>query len=194
MRKRFFFVGVLVVVGAVTVDAVGGQAVPVPATQVLVGGLSEQRDSIVAAAAREHGMPVALAIAVSHVENWSGDSAVRHPASGATGLMQVLPRMWGDSFRTECGGGTLIERRRNACVGVRIALRYRRTCGNWDCALRLYVGATCTSKDTPEQCVRKQRLGAAYVQGVMQRLWRQDLSPSRDRVSVVVADGTLAVH
>lgn len=147
-------------------------------------GLSHERDSIVAEAARYAGMPAALAVAVSHVENWGGDSAVVHPVSGATGLMQVLPRTWGDSFRVECGPDSLINRWRNACVGAHIAVRYFRECGDWDCALIRYVGALCVTADGPQRCAKKQATGNEYVRDVMRSLYRTDLSPARDLLSV----------
>lgn len=147
------------------------------------GGPSQERDSIVARAARQAGMPEALAIAVSHVENWGGDSTARHPISGATGLMQVMPRLWADSFRTECGTDSLVGRWRNACVGTHVAARYFAECGNWDCALRRYAGAWCTPTDSWERCHKKQQAGDAYVLDVVRRFGRSDLSPARDQMA-----------
>src|SRR6266550_1517081 len=63
--------------------------------------LSQQRDSIVAYEARRARVPVPLAIAVSHAENWGGDSTALS-SSGAVGLMQVMPRTWQHSFEPEC--------------------------------------------------------------------------------------------
>jgi hypothetical protein len=119
-----------------------------------------------------------LAIAVSHVENWGGDSAVIHPKSGAIGLMQVMP-FWSDSFTTECGTSPLIDRKSNACRGVLIALMYFEECGDWDCALIKYLGAACKPKDGPLTCGRKQKAADDYIHGVMRRLGR-DLSRERD--------------
>lgn len=155
---------------------------PVAPAPVLFGGPSEERDSIVAFEARRAGMPDGVAVAISHVENWSGDSTVRHSRSGATGLMQVM-HFWADSFHVECGTDSLIVRRRNACVGVRIAKLYFEQCGDWDCALRRYVGAACTKRDTPLNCERKKRVGTDYVLAVMQKMYRTDLSPARDEMA-----------
>lgn len=154
-----------------------------PARRAL-GGPSEERDSIVAYEARRAGMDPTLAIAVSHVENWGGDSAIQHRTSGAVGLMQVMPAIWSDSFQTECyGPASLTLRARNACVGVRVAVRYFEECGNWNCALVAYVGARCRPTDSPERCARKTRVGAEYVLEVVERYGRTDLSPARDAIA-----------
>src|ERR1051325_2713720 len=70
-----------------------GTQAPADGTHVThpVPTLSEQRDSIIAQEARRAGAPVALSIAVSHVENWTGDSTAVSPR-GAVGIMQVLPK------------------------------------------------------------------------------------------------------
>lgn len=161
-----------------------GEASPAPVpAPILFGGPSEERDSIVAYEARRAGMDPALAIAVSHMENWSGDSAAAHPRSGAVGLMQVMP-FWTDSFPADCyGPGDLTMRSRNACIGARIAVRYFRECGNWNCALVRYVGAECTRRDTPLRCTRKNEIGKGYVLAVVERFGRTDLSPARDAMA-----------
>lgn len=168
-----------------------------PASVVVVfSGPSHERDSIVAAAARLAGMPVPLAIAVSHTENWGGDSTSRHPISGCLGLMQVCPQIWADSFHTECGTDSLIARWRNACVGAFVAVRYFQACGNWDCALIKYVGAECTSRDTWQRCQKKKATGNQYVRDIMGRLYRTDLSTQRDAMALgywrAAPDGTHA--
>lgn len=122
--------------------------------------LSKQRDSIVAYAARVHGVPVRLAIAVSHTENWSGDSTAESSV-GAIGLMQVMPRYWQHSFEAECGCGSLFDRRRNACKGVLVLKHYLDSLPTVDLALRSYHGSN------------KPRLHAAgdgYVATVLERL------------------------
>jgi len=183
---RTFAPGIVVVAAIFLAGAVSAHIV-VPtllAPVTLFAGPSQERDSIVAQEARLAGMPVALAIAVSHVENWSGDSTARHPASGAVGLMQILPRTWSDSFAVECGVDSLVVRRRNACVGVHVAVEYFQQRGNWNDALRMYAGAWCTARDTYERCARKIKAGDAYVLAVMQRLYRTDLSPARDQMAL----------
>lgn len=151
---------------------------------VVFSGPSHERDSIVAQAARLAGMPVPLAIAISHTENWGGDSTSRHPVSGCLGLMQVCPGIWADSFHTECGADTLIARWRNACVGAFVAMGYFRACGNWDCALIKYVGAECNARDTWLRCQKKKATGDQYVRDVMERIYRTDLSPQRDAIAL----------
>lgn len=150
----------------------------IPKQAVVFSGLSEERDSIVSAQAQRFHMDPSLAIAVSHVENWGGDSAVVHPRSGAIGLMQVMP-FWADSFTTECGTAPLIDRRSNACRGVLISVMYFQACGDWDCALTRYLGAECRPKDGPLLCARKRKAADDYIHGVMKRLGR-DLSRERD--------------
>ena len=166
--------------GAISAKIVAPAEAPKP---VFFTGPSMERDSIVAQAARKAGMPQALAIAMSHVENWSGDSTAVHPKSGAVGLMQVLPKLWADSFMVECGADTIIGRWRNACVGTHVAMRYFQESGNWDDAMRKYAGAWCTERDSWERCHRKSAAGDQYVQDVVRRLYRTDLSPARDQMA-----------
>jgi hypothetical protein len=112
--------------------------------------------------ARKVGISERLAIAVSHVENWGGDSmavsnagkqdttTVRHAidgdqkaidALGAVGLGQVLPRKWWHSFERECGCGSLFDRQRNACKSVRILASYLKQEGKVRPALCRYHGS-----------------------------------------------------
>lgn len=137
-----------------------------------------ERDSIVAAAGMYAGMSPTLAVAVSHVEDWKGDSTARNTKSGALGLMQVMT-FWADSFNIECGMGSLTGRWRNACVGTHIAVRYFQECGDWDCALFKYVGATCTTEDTVEHCRQKLRVGDEYVHNVMRQFGRTERIAAR---------------
>lgn len=121
----------------------GIQAVLPDGTTVVTAtprSFSEQRDSIVAHEARRAGVPVKLAIAVSHVENWTGDSMAVSPV-GAVGLMQVLPKYWQHSFEEECGCGSLFRRQRNACVGVRVLKQYLDQHKKTSPALRAYHGS-----------------------------------------------------
>lgn len=142
-------------------------------------GPSEQRDSIVAFQARRWGMPVDLALAISHTENWRGDSLARSHV-GAVGLMQVLPKVWSNSFLLECGFEDLTNRRRNACVGVMVAMGYFYQRGNWTDALRDYVGANCLPRYTIARCARLQEHAHDYVSTVMSKMYRTDLTPARD--------------
>lgn len=184
---RAVLLGAVVAIALFSAGTVAGKITgptPIQPTPVMFTGPSQERDSIVAVAAREAGMPPALAIAVSHVENWSGDSMAKHPISGAVGLMQVLPRQWADSFAIACGVDSLVVRRRNACVGAHVAVEYFEMRGNWNDALRMYAGAWCTKNDSYARCARKIKAGDAYVLAVMQRLYRTDLSPARDQMAL----------
>jgi len=182
-RSTAAFLGFL----AIFLGAVLGYTPPLPAAAPLrvlpppLRGPSEARDSIIAEEARAAGMPVALALAISHTENWGGDSTAVHRRSGATGLMQVMPTIWADSFFVECGDQPLTWRRRNACVGIQVALKYYRELGNWEDALRAYVGDVCLPRDTPARCAGKRRTGDEYLQTIVRYLYRTDLSPMRDR-------------
>jgi transglycosylase-like protein with SLT domain len=102
--------------------------------------LSDQRDTIVAQEARRAGVSVDLALAVSHVENWSGDSTAIS-SRGAVGLMQVLPKYWQHEFEEECGCGSLVQRRLNACKGVRVLAFYLKQQKTTALALRAYHGS-----------------------------------------------------
>lgn len=107
--------------------------------------VSEQRDSIVAQEARKVGIPTPVAIAVSHIENFSGDSlAVSN--KGAVGLMQVMPLIWSHKFEEDCGCGSLFPRRRNACLGVHVLKLYHDKHKTWEKTLRAYHG----SNDHPQ--------------------------------------------
>lgn len=106
----------------------------------LVLSPSDQRDSIVAQEARRAGVPVGLALAVSHVENTSGDSMAVSKV-GAVGLMQVLPKYWQHAFEDECGCGSLFHSKRNACVGVRVLGGYLKQYKTTARALRAYHGS-----------------------------------------------------
>lgn len=142
--------------------------------------LSEQRDSIVAAEARAAGVPVLLAVAVSHVENFGGDSmavsragrqdsATVYGAStgdqaaidsiGAVGLMQVYPRKWYHAFEPDCGCGSLFDRRRNACKGVRVLRYYLARETTVDRALRGYHGS-----------LRLHSAGDGYTAAVLEKM------------------------
>lgn len=155
-------------------------------------GPSAQRDSIVADEARKAGMPVGLAIAVSHVENWSGDSTARSRV-GAIGLMQVMPSHWNDSFLIECGFTSLESRRRNACVGVRVAMLYFEQHGDWNKALRAYNGALCRGVHSYVRCQRLVRAGDEYVLTVMRKLFRTDLSPDRDAIFLASRNSNISI-
>lgn len=120
--------------------------------------LSVERDSIVAQEARRAGVSTSLAIAVSHVENHSGDSLAVSRA-GATGIMQVLPSFWQHAFEPECGCGSLLNRRRNACVGVRVLQLHLKRFRSVDKALRAYNGP-----------LQFRDSGDKYVSAVLERL------------------------
>jgi soluble lytic murein transglycosylase-like protein len=122
--------------------------------------LSDQRDTIVAQEARSAGVPVDLALAVSHVENWTGDS-MAVSSRGAVGLMQVLPKYWQHEFEEECGCGSLFQRRLNACKGVRVLKLYLKQQKTTALALRAYHGS-----------LNLHSAGDDYIAQVLDRLVR----------------------
>lgn len=101
--------------------------------------VSVRRDSIVAEQARKWGVPAGLAVHVSHVEDWSGDSTATSPA-GAVGIMQVQPRFWAHAFDADCGPAPLVNMEKNACVGVHVLTWYYQQTNEWATALRSYNG------------------------------------------------------
>lgn len=135
---------------------------------------TSRRDSIVAESAKRWNIPVELAIAISHVENWSGDSTAVSSA-GAVGIMQVMP-MWGPGGRYDLSGRCvqragvpawdlplrdtrdLTNMDLNACLGMQVLRNAFDTHGNWNAALRAYNGAI-----TPWK-------GDLYVSQVVERL------------------------
>lgn len=127
------------------------------------------RDSIVASEARRWGIPVRLALAVTRVENWSGDSTAVSSA-GAVGIMQVMP-FWKPLLGNNCIERTgppwswpieeqrsLVDMQLNACIGVQVLRDYYLRHGNWNDALRAYNGALTSRK------------GDVYVSQVVERL------------------------
>jgi soluble lytic murein transglycosylase-like protein len=117
------------------------------------------RDAVVVRAALEFGVPAHLALAVSHTENWGGDS-VAVSRKGAVGIMQVMPRAHVSTTVALCGAPErLVELECNARVGVYILRSYRNQYGDWPTALRRYVGV-----------VRNHSVGNAYVQAVSEKL------------------------
>lgn len=123
--------------------------------------LSEERDAIVKLEASLAGVPVALALAVSHVENTSGDSMAVSSA-GAVGIMQVTPKLWQHAFESECGCGSLFRRQHNACVGVHVLKLQRQRHGSWEAALRAYHGS-----------LQMPTVGRQYVAAVLEKALAQ---------------------
>ena len=78
---------------------------------------SVQRDTLVVREARRHGVPVWLALSVSHAENWTGDSMAVNTWSGAAGLGQIHPVNFG---RFPDCGENIYNRRTNLCYMMRI--------------------------------------------------------------------------
>lgn len=115
------------------------------------------RDSVVAQEARRAHVPPGLAVAVSHVEDLTGDSLALSER-GAVGIMQVLPTYWLKAFPGECyGARSLFDRSRNACVGVHVLALYKEKYGSWQTALCAYHG----SLAMPATC-------RAYVESVLE--------------------------
>lgn len=128
-----------VLIAATTQTSADGTYVSVSVPPPVMS-LSDQRDTIVAQEARRAGVSVRLALAVSHVENTSGDS-LAVSKRGAVGIMQVLPKYWQHEFENECGCGSLFARRRNACVGVHVLGRALQKYKTTTQALRAYHGS-----------------------------------------------------
>jgi hypothetical protein len=99
--------------------------------------MSELRDSAVTAEAVQAGVPVNLALALSHVEDWSGDTMATSSV-GALGVMQARPEYWDGKFVADCGDGPLTGLRRGACVGVRVLAQFHASCPSWGAAVRQY--------------------------------------------------------
>lgn len=117
-----------------------GTQVSLPAT--VPNTRSQERDAIVTAEARRAGVPAGLAVAVSHIEDTSGDSLALSNR-GAVGIMQVLPTYWLDAFRDECyGDRSLFDRARNACVGVHVLKLYHARYGTWTRTFCAYHGSS----------------------------------------------------
>ena len=99
---------------------------------------SETRDRLVIQYATRYGVDTALALDVSHAENWTGNRKAKSPA-GAIGLMQVMP-LWLGTF-PECGTD-LYDGPTNTCYGIQILRQYLIECGrNTFCATNKYNGA-----------------------------------------------------
>ena len=117
--------------------------------------LSVERDSIVRHWTWAYQIPAEIAIAVSHAENWGGDSTAVSYA-GAVGLMQVLPRAHGWLIKQICGYDvSIFERECNVRVGLHILSLYYRRWGHWPTALKAYNGS-----------LRHGAQGRAYVKAV----------------------------
>lgn len=100
---------------------------------------SERRDSVALREARRFGVPRRIVYAVTHSENFGGDSTAVSTA-GAVGILQIMP-MNHDAYREECYGDRHItDMARNACIGVNLLREYREQEGSWSAALRRYVG------------------------------------------------------
>ena len=134
---------------------------------------TSKRDSAVVLQAQRWGVPVDLALAVSRVENYSGDSTAVSSA-GAVGIMQVMP-MWGPGGRYDLTGRcieragppwswplrdqrNLTNMNLNACLAMQVLRNDYVRHGNWNAALRAYNGAI-----TPWK-------GDLYVSQVVERL------------------------
>jgi soluble lytic murein transglycosylase-like protein len=119
---------------------------------------SQWRDRVVAQEARRAGVSPALAVAVSHVENWSGDRFAISRTGCCLGVMQVNVSVWSKAFLEECGEHSLTDVRTNACVGVMILRHYLHRTRSTHQALAAYYGEPWD--------------GARYVRKVERRLGR----------------------
>ncbi len=121
--------------------------------------MSEARDTIIAREARRqgvrrYGVRLEWILAISHTENWNGDSTAQQPTTGCVGLMQTCPyrypsgeRLWIGAYEEDCGPETdppLVGRRRNVCVGLHVLTEciMNATRAVWSEVLACYGGAT----------------------------------------------------
>lgn len=101
--------------------------------------LSAVRDSVVFREAARFNVPWRIAYAVTHSENYSGDSTAVSSA-GAVGILQIHPINFGVYPETCYGERHITDMSRNACVGVRLLRGYYDQTGSWSAALRKYLG------------------------------------------------------
>ncbi len=100
---------------------------------------SERRDSVAYREARRFDVPWRIAYAVTHAENFGGDSTAVSRV-GAVGIFQIHPVNF-NAYLVECyGGSDITDMARNACVGVNLLREYREQEGGWGGALRRYLG------------------------------------------------------
>lgn len=96
---------------------------------------AQLRDSLITEAARRHGVPLQLALAVSHVENTRGLPAARG-AAGEVGLMQIMPQVHGFNPKA------LEDPAVNVNFGVRLLRSLFERHKSWEQAIRAFNGAT----------------------------------------------------
>lgn len=125
---------------AIVVHFSSAPQIPVAKPIVVVDTLSdsEKRDNLVVLLAHRYGIDTALALDVTHAENWTGNPRAVSPA-GAIGLMQVMP-FWRGTY-PECGTD-LFDSYTNVCYGIQILRQYLNECErNTYCATNRYNGA-----------------------------------------------------
>lgn len=99
-----------------------------------------RRNNAVRYEAKRWGVPYRIAYAVSHAENYSGDSTARNPRTHALGIMQIHPVNFGTLDHLCYGAGDMTQLRRNACFGMVLLRGYYDQTGSWSAALKLYLG------------------------------------------------------
>ncbi len=103
--------------------------------------LSEhRRNNAVRYAAKRWGVPLNILSAVSHAENYSGDSAAVNRRTGAIGILQIHPVNFKTLDSVCHGPGDMTNLRRNACYGAVLLKGYKDQTGSWSAALKLYLG------------------------------------------------------
>jgi len=99
-----------------------------------------RRNNAVRYEAKRWKVPYRIAYAVSHAENYSGDSTARNTRTLAVGIMQIHPMNFG-TLDYECyGPGDMTVLIRNSCYGMVLLRGYYDQTGSWSAALRLYLG------------------------------------------------------
>jgi soluble lytic murein transglycosylase-like protein len=118
---------------------------PSPTLPAPPAGVEQIRDSLLRVWADKLGLNPELVVAVARVENPTADTMARS-ASGAFGLMQIMPSLWMGRFHNACGGSDLVKIEINVCYGVHILALAAKRCQAHPrpeaCMLWRYNGAT----------------------------------------------------
>jgi len=105
-----------------------------------------RRNAAVRYEARRWDVPYRIAYAVSHAENYNGDSTALNPRTGAIGILQIHPVHFGALAGVCYGSGSMTNLKRNACYGMKILRGYYDQTGSWSAALRKYLGYKTNTK------------------------------------------------
>lgn len=93
-----------------------------------------QWDQMVAQAAAKYGVPPNLVKSIIRLES-NGNPSAQHPASGATGLMQIMPEIWNNGNSQQ-----LLDPAYNIDMGTMILKSNYDQHGSWEMAAKAYLG------------------------------------------------------